>query len=84
MCLFLNVAVTSTTKSASETFVALSLVAATVSLFALLNIKYALDQVKVKDTSQLINVIFSILQKLMKCFNGITILISLLFALLHC
>ena len=84
MCLFLNVAVTSTTKSASETFVALSLVAATVSLFALLNIKYALDQVKVKDISQLINVIFSILQKLMKCFNGITILISLLFALLHC
>ena len=29
-----------------------------------------LDQVKIKDTSQLINVISNALQKLLRCFNG--------------
>ena len=31
-----------------------------------------LDQVKINSTSQLINGIFKALQKLLKCFNGIT------------
>ena len=31
------------------------------------------DQVKVKDTSQLINGMFRLLQKLLKCFNGTTV-----------
>ena len=33
-----------------------------------------LDQVKVKDISYLIKGIFKVLQKLLKCFNGATIL----------
>ena len=32
-----------------------------------------LDQVKVKDTSQLINGISSVIQKFLKSFNGVTI-----------
>ena len=31
-----------------------------------------LDQVKINSTSQLINGIFNVLQKLLKCFSGIT------------
>ena len=31
------------------------------------------DHVKVKDTSQLIKGIYSVLRKLLKCFNGTTI-----------
>ena len=35
------------------------------------------DQVKVRDTSQLISGVFNVLQKLLKCFNGT--IISILF-----
>ena len=53
MSVILNVAFaaeTSTPATAFETFTTLSLVAATASLFALLNITQSLDQVKVKDS----------------------------------
>ena len=36
------------------------------------------DQVKINSTSQLINGIFKLLQKLLKCFSGITTLVSFL------
>ena len=56
-----------------ETFVALNSVAAITSLFSLLNIMQPLDQVKVKDTSQLNGGMSKRLQKLLKCFNGTVI-----------
>ena len=37
-----------------------------------------LDQVKINSTSQLINSMSNALQKLLKCFSGITILVSFL------
>ena len=37
-----------------------------------------LDQVKINSTSQLISGIFKLLQKLLKCFSGITTLVSFL------
>ena len=37
-----------------------------------------LDQVKMNYVSQLINGIFKVLPKLLKCFNGTTILVSFL------
>ena len=43
------------------------------SLFALLAITQFSDQVKKISISQLINSISSVLQKLLKCFNGTTI-----------
>ena len=46
------------------------------SLVALIVITQLSDQVKVKDTSQLINDISNALQKLLKYFNGTTILTS--------
>ena len=36
------------------------------------------DQVKISSTSQLISRIFKLLQKLLKCFNGITTSVSFL------
>ena len=41
-----------------------------------------LDQVKIKDTSQLINSMLKPLQKLLKCFNGTTILAFVIVLLL--
>ena len=41
-----------------------------------------LDQAKAKDTSQVINGISNILQKLLRCFNGTTILRSCITLLL--
>ena len=61
---------TFTPKTLFETFVALSSVAATSSIFALINIAQCLDQVKVKDTSQLNNGTLKLLQKMLTCFNG--------------
>ena len=46
------------------------------SLVALLVITQFSDQVRVKDTSQLIDGMSSVLQKSLKCFNGTTISIS--------
>ena len=43
------------------------------SLVALLVITQFSDQLKIRFISQLINGISSVLQKLLKCFNGITI-----------
>ena len=37
-----------------------------------------LDQAKINSISQLINDIFKVLQKFLKCFNGTTILVSFL------
>ena len=48
-------------------------------LVALLAIKYFSDQVKVKDTSQLINGMSTVLLKLLKYFNGVTISTSFSF-----
>ena len=44
------------------------------SLVTLLVVTHFSDQVKKRFTSQLINDISSVLQKLLKCFNGTTIL----------
>ena len=52
------------------------------SLLALLIITFFSLQVKVKNTSQLINGIYSVLQKLLRYFNGTTLLTSSLFTLL--
>ena len=43
------------------------------ALFSMLVITQFSDQVKIKDTSQLINGIFKVLQKLLKYFNGTAI-----------
>ena len=37
-----------------------------------------LDQVKINSTSQLINGMFKVLQRLLKCFSGITTSVSVL------
>ena len=47
--------------------------AAVTNLFLKLVITQLSDQLKVKDTSQLINGISSVFQKLPKCFNGTAI-----------
>ena len=49
-----------------------------ISLFSNLVITQFSDQVKVKDTSQLINGIFKVLRKLLKYFNGTAISTSFL------
>ena len=54
------------------------------SLVALLVITQFSDQVKVKDISQSINGRFSVLQKLLKYFNGTAILTSSFSTLLPC
>ena len=43
------------------------------SLYALVVTTQFLSQVKVKDSSQLINRIFNVLRKLLKCFNATAI-----------
>ena len=78
MSVILNVAFVAETFTAGfmfETIAALNLVAAMASLPALLNITQFVDQFKISSISQLINGIFSDLQKLLKCFNGIARLI---------
>ena len=60
---------------------ALSLLPPPMSLCSLLVITQFLSHFSSKDTSQLINGIFSALQKLPKCFNGIANSISFVPAL---
>ena len=60
---FVGLLITSTAGSASES----------ASLVALLVIAQFSDQVRVKNTSQLINGMSSVLQKLLKYLNGTTI-----------
>ena len=67
--LILNVAFVAATFTAGfpfETFAALSSVAAIVSLLVLLNITQFVDQFKISSISQLIDGVFSDLQKLLK------------------
>ena len=64
----------------------LSLCAAVTNLFSKLVITQFADQLKAKDTSQFINGISSVFQKLLKCFNGTaipTFLCLLHFLLIH-
>ena len=61
----------------------LSLFMPVVTLFSILLITQFSDQVKFKDTLQLINGIFKVLQKLLKYFNGTaisTFFVPILFA----
>ena len=51
----------------------LSPCAGATSLFSMLAITQFADQVKVKNTSKLINGMSKVLQKLLKCFNGTAI-----------
>ena len=48
------------------------------TLFSMLVITHSLDWVKIKDTSQLINGISNVLQKLLRYFNGTAVLTSFL------
>ena len=63
-----------------ERFAALNSVATIAFLLVLLNFTQFVDQFKISSILQLINGIFSDLQKLLKCFNGIARLISSLLA----
>ena len=70
MSVILNVAFvaeTFTAGSTFKTFVALNSVAAIASLLALLNITQFVEQIKISSILQLVNGIFSDLQKLLKC-----------------
>ena len=44
-----------------------------ITLLSILVITYSIEQVKIKDTSQLINGVFNALQKLLRYINGTAI-----------
>ena len=51
----------------------ISLCVFVITLLSILVITYSIEQVKIKDTSQLINGVFNALQELPRHFNGTTI-----------
>ena len=51
----------------------ISLCVFVITLLSILVITYSIEQVKIKDTSQLINGVFNALQKLLRYINGTAI-----------